>query len=173
MARRAPRRFVRPPPRTKMWIQAGVGRTTIVGGAKTLISILNATGLALRPFTVLRTRMLLALTTDQEAADEGPFGVYGHIIVSDTAAAVGVTAIPDPSQLVNPDASWYVYEPLQTQFVTTAGGAAFLTSPNHRMIDSKAMRKVGADDQLCALYTDEAGVGSFLTDIGRTLIQLH
>ena len=56
MARRVARaRFVRPAPRTKMWIGAGVGITTALGSTTQLISLLSAGALLLRPFTILRT----------------------------------------------------------------------------------------------------------------------
>ncbi len=173
MPARRRQRFVRPAPRTKIWIGAGVGRTTIVGGAKTLVSSLNAAALLLRPFTILRTRMLISWTTDQEAADEGPFGVYGEIVVTEQAAAIGVTAIPDPSDQVDPDADWFVYQPVWTQFVTTAGGGISLSSPNNWTVDSKAMRKVGPDDQQLGMFSEDSGVGGFLTTYGRFLLQLH
>jgi len=174
MARRFTRgRFTRPAPKTKMWIGAGVGRTTIIASAKAVVGTLNAAALLLRPFTILRTRMVIGFTTDQEAADEGPFGAYAHLIVTDTAAALGVTAIPDPSDQVNPEADWHVYQPVMTQFVTTAGGGISLTAPNNWTVDSKAMRKVGPDDDIAIMFSEDGGVGAFLWTYGRILIQLH
>ncbi len=117
--------------------------------------------------------MLISWTTDQEAADEGPFGVYGEIVVTEQAAAIGVTAIPDPSDQVDPDADWFVYQPVWTQFVTTAGGGISLSSPNNWTVDSKAMRKVGPDDQQLGMFSEDSGVGGFLTTYGRFLLQLH
>ena len=176
MARRAARgRFVRPNPRTKMWIGAGVGRTTIVAGSKQFISSLSAGALLLRPFTILRTRMLISFFSDQEAADEGPFGSYGRIVVTDTAAAVGVTAIPDPGSTTgDPDAGWFVHQPVWTQLQIIGGiSAAIVSSPNSYVVDAKAMRKVGPDDNIVSMFSEEAGVGAFLTTQGRMLIQLH
>ena len=108
MARRS-RSFSRPPPRTKMWIGAGVGDTVISAATKSLISILSAGALFLRPFTILRTRMLIYWVSDQQTGTEQSFGTYGRIVVTDTAAALGVTAIPDPSVFAgDPEASWLV-----------------------------------------------------------------
>jgi len=173
MARRTHGRLIRPPVRTKMWIGSGVGRTVITASTKSFISSLSGGALLLRPFTILRTRMLVALFTDQEAGDEGPFGSYGKIVVTDTAAALGVTAIPNPgSTSGDPEASWFVHQTLWMQF-NLVGAATAVSSPNAWVIDSKSMRKVGPDDDVVGMYTDESGVGSFLTTQGRMLIQLH
>ena len=175
MARRSRSRFVRPPVRTKMWIGAGVGRSTITASSKTFVASLSAGALLLRPFTILRTRMLISLFSDQEAADEGPFGSYGRIVVTDTAASVGVTAIPDPGSTTgDPDADWHVHQPVWQQlFIIGAISAVVTSGPTNWIVDSKAMRKVGPDDNIVSMYSDESGVGSFLTTQGRTLIQLH
>ena len=119
--------------------------------------------------------MLISLWSDQEAADEGPFGSYGRIVVTETAAGVGVTAIPDPSSTGgDPDADWFVHQTCWNQiFVIGAISAAVVSSPANWTVDSKAMRKVGPDDDIVSMYTDDSGVGSFLTTQGRMLIQLH
>ena len=174
MARRSRGRFIRPAPRTKMWIGAGLGRSTIVGASNNLLGVLNAAALALRPFTVIRTRMMISHFTDQEAVDEGPFGSFGMIVVTDNATSVGVTALPDPGTVTgDPDADWYVHQPVWQQFVVDTASGLLVSSPNSYIIDSKAMRKLGPDDDIAWMYADESGVGSFLTTQGRILIQLH
>ena len=175
MARRSSR-FIRPPARTKQWIGNGVARTTIVGGAKTLVASLSAGAFLLRPFTILRTRLLICWFTDQEAADEGPFGEYGQIVVTDTAAAIGVTAVPDPSSISgDSEAAWHVHQGVWTQFLNVGAGndAAAVSSPTNWTIDSKSMRKVGPDDNVVDMFTEDAGIGGFFTILGRQLIQLH
>ena len=174
MARRH-RSFVRPAPRTKIWIGSGVGRSTIVASSKTFVSSLSAGALLLRPFTVLRTRMLISLFSDQEAADEGAFGSYGKIVVTEQAASVGVTAIPDPGSTTgDPDSDWFVHQTAWNALqIIGAISAAIVSSPSNWTVDSKAMRKVGPDDDIVSMYKDESGVGSFLTTQGRMLIQLH
>ena len=175
MARRHTRGFVRPAPRTKMWIGAGVGRTVIVASAKSLISTLSAGALLLRPFTILRTRQLVSWFTDQEAADEGPFGAYGKIVVTEQASSVGVTAVPSPGTIAGtPEADWFVHQNVWTQFVVIGAiSASVVSSPNSYEVDSKAMRKVGPEDDVVSMFQEEAGVGGFLTTQGRMLIQLH
>ncbi len=172
MARRT--RFIRPPPRTKMWIGAGVGSTTVAANAKQVIETYTAGALALRPFTILRTRMFVNIESDQSTASERPQGDYGRIIVTDTAAALGSTAVPDPSCTDgDPEADWFVYQStMLSHLLKTAVG---YTAPTGNMfhIDSKAMRKVGPDDDLVAMFSETGGVGCILVTRGRQLIQLH
>ena len=174
MARRHATRFIRPVPRTKMWIGSGVGVTMLTASTKHLVSTLSAGALLLRPFTILRTHMQLLFESDQSTVGELPFGAYAKIIVTDTAAAIGVTAVPDPSLISgDPEAGWFISQPLicRTFGIVTAG---FDGNSGHQYtIDSKSMRKVGPDDNIVGMATLDSAVGANLTTIGRMLIQLH
>ena len=173
MARRRSR-FVRPAPRTKMWIGAGVGSTTVAGAVKALVSTLTAGALLLRPFTILRTRQLILLTSDQEAVDETVICSYGKIIVTDTAAALGITALPNPSGISgDPEADWFVWQAMSVQFRFASGVGFDANAGEHFVIDSKAMRKVGPDDDVATLIDNETTSGLNITTNGRMLIQLH
>ena len=166
-------RFIRPSPRTKMWIGAGVGTVTLAGSSLQLISTLSAGALLLRPFTILRTRMLVTIATDQEAADESPIVTYGRLVVTDTAAALGVTALPDPSGISgDPESDWFVWQAMMNRYQFRSGIGATMVDTNY-VVDSKAMRKIGPDDDVVALVATETSVGAFLMTNGRTLIQLH
>ena len=173
MARRSRTRFVRPPERTKMWIGSGIGTTTLAASQKVLLSTLSAGAKLLRPFTILRTRMILSFATDQTGAIELPQGEYGKIVVTDTAASVGVTAVPNPSSTNgDSEADWFVYQSVAAQILF--GSNVGLTLADHQyIIDSKAMRKVGPDDDICGVFTETAGYGARLVTRGRMLIQLH
>ncbi len=174
MARRVARtRFVRPPQKTKIWIGDGVGVSTLAGAATTLISTLSAAALLLRPFTVLRSRLELLWLSDQEAADENPFGTYGSIVVTENAAAIGITALPNPSGITgDADSLWFIWQALAMQIVVgtaeTDGGLGRLFT-----IDSKSMRKVGPNDDIATLVDVEGAQGARLISNGRQLIQLH
>ena len=178
MARRSRSRFVRPAPRTKMWIGDGVGSTTITGAAVQLIGSLSAGALLLRPFTILRTHLFLTLLSDQQTAIETSFGTFGEIVVTDAATAIGATAIPDPSVLTgNPEADWFVSQPMFVQFFIDVNGTDGIgmdgDAGHHYVVDSKAMRKVGPDDDVVLMYSSDTAAGSLLITQGRTLIQLH
>ncbi len=174
MARRGVHRgFIRPPKKTVMWIDNTAQSAVIAVPAATvvLISQLSAEGLALRPFTVLRSRGIVVVGTDQEAADEEPFGTYGEIVVSESAAAAGVGSIPSP--ITEAGASWLLYVP-HSSWLKFGSGVAFSNVSSVFEYDSKAMRKVGTDDQLVGIVENgNASHGYEFQLNGRTLIQLH
>ena len=172
MARRT--RFVRPAPRTKMWIGSGVGVVVVTGAITAVISTLSAGALLLRPFTILRTRLDVLYKTDQIAATETPHGSLGKIVVTETAAALGVTALPNPSGVDgDPEASWFVWQGMSAGFQFGSGVAFDGNSGQHYSIDSKSMRKVGPDDDIVTLYDNQVASGAQMVFMGRQLIQLH
>jgi len=177
MARR-PARFIRPAPRTKMWIGDGVGNTAVGASAKVLVSVLTAASLGLRPFTILRTHLEIDIFSDQATAIENVIAAYGEMVVTDTASGIGVTAVPDPSPVTgNPEADWFLWTPLVNQFFIDidAGGGIGVDGSNGAkyILDSKAMRKVGPDDDIVGVISNDTAVGFSLVTMGRTLIQLH
>jgi len=177
MARRRSR-FVRPAPRTKMWIGSGVGDTSLPASSKILVSTLSAGALLLRPFTILRTHKLLVYRSDQAVATEFQTGSYGQIVVTEAAAAIGVTAVPDPSGISgDPEADWFVWQAVVNNFFIDVNGTDGIgvdgSLGNQYVIDSKAMRKVGPDDNLISVFAQESAVGSIMSTNGRMLIQLH
>ncbi len=172
MARgRHPRGFTRPAPKTKIWIGADTAVGNLTSNAKTLIAELNAAALALRPFTVLRTRVEWNFRSDQVVANESPTGSIGMIVAKEIAVNIGVTAVPGP--IAEVDADWFVYQGVTSplRFVSATG----IVDPagTKYTIDSKAMRKVGpADDIVWVAELRNAG-GAVLNMEGRMLIQLH
>ena len=87
--------FTRAPRRAMIWLD--LNSTTSTLGAATNSSLqttLNAAALALRPFTVIRSRGLIHLGSDQAAASEFQDVALGRIVVREEAAAIGVTALP-------------------------------------------------------------------------------
>jgi len=169
MARRG-RTFVRSAKRTMLWIGQDVG-AAVAGADSILLSTLNAAALALRPFTVVRSRHLIIWDTDQQIATEDPIGVLGKIVVTESAAAAGIVSIPTPVQ--EADADWFIYQPvgLRMKFITGAG----VVNPSgmQYVSDSKSMRKVGNDDQLVTIVQNSSTDGAIINIIGRTLIKLH
>ena len=87
-----------------------IGIVTVAANALLIALISNAALLDLAPYTVVRTRGLLTIWSDQVAVAESPQGIFGMIVVKDTAAQIGSTALPDPLNEVDDD--WYVYQPM-------------------------------------------------------------
>ncbi len=178
MVRRTRGRFIRPAARTKQWIGAGIGGETLAASSQTLSAVLSAGALLLRPFTVLRTHMLLTVRSDQQAAIENIIASFGMIVVTSQAAGIGVTAIPSPSSISgDPDADWFVWQALQNEFFIDINGTDGIgvdgSNGVQYTIDSKAMRKVGPDDQLVNVFTVDTATGANVSTQGRMLIQLH
>ena len=177
MARRhgVTRGFVRPPKKTVMWIGIN-GRTAplaVGGGVGLLDQVLTATELALRPFTIMRSRGLILVSSDQVAASESYSGVYSGIVVTDSATAAGIGSIPTP--ITQPEASYFLNVPLSGSFLFgDATGFQGGASPQPFTFDSKAMRKVGIDDDVALVVENlSATVGFSCWINGRMLIQLH
>ena len=172
MARRAVRqRFIRPAPRTKMWVGHGLGSTAVTASSVALLGSLNAAALLLRPFTILRTHLVLHYRSDQQAASELPFGTFGDIVVTDQAVAAGVASIPDPDSIGgDPDAGWFIIKPVVNFFQFLTGVGFDAQSGPQFELDSKAMRKVGPNDDVASVFAQSAAVGGNIFINGRMLV---
>ena len=170
MARRRVQRFVRPPARSMIWLSIDTSTTVIASNASVLLTTLNAGALALRPFTIVRTRAVVSWSSDQFAATEFPRGVYGRMVVTDKAASVGIGSVPAP--ITETDSAWMVYQPLMDDFIflTSAG---FKQGVQQYTIDSKAMRKVGNDEDVVGVVQETGVQGAQISVLGRFLVKLH
>ncbi len=95
--------------RETVWIDVVESFNALAVGTSILLNVTGAGVLALRPFTVVRTRGMIGIRTDQVAATEDQAASFGYAIVSDQAVAIGVTAVPTPVTDRSSDA-WFVYE---------------------------------------------------------------
>ena len=156
------------------WFQGGLSQTTIAAGSTAaLIGSLNAAGLAARPFTVIRTRGLITLNSDQAAVSEDQEIGYGHAVVLDQASAIGVTAVPTPLTDQASDL-FYVYELLMTNFRFLSSIGFEQNGQLTRYFDSKAMRKVNGDqDIVITAETSATSEGCVVVDSFRFLVKLH
>ncbi len=158
--------------RQSLWLGIDTFTASLSGSPSAVLGgVFSAVALALRPFTIVRTRGIMFVISDQLAATES-YGVgLGLAVVSDQAVAVGITAVPTPLTDKGSDL-FFVYEQLfsRFEFRTSVGfessGGAFL------QWDSKAMRKVN-DDQDLALTVENEINGVNVTVSGRMLIKLH
>ncbi len=172
MARKQVRRFVRPAPSTKIWVGVDIEQQSVPANSAVLISGVSAGIDALRPFTILRSHLQVHWQSDQAAVTEDPFGAVGVLVTTEQAVAAGVASLPDP--ITEPDADWFVFQPLTNQFLFLSSVGFDGNSGTQFTIDSKAMRRVGLNQQfpfICA--NANAGDGAVITIIGRQLLQLH
>ena len=150
--------------------------TSVALGAASTASLLfslTTEELALRPFTVVRTRGVFHCVSDQEGADELEAVSVGFAVVSDQAIAIGVTAVPTPETDRSSDL-WYVYESIINRFQFVSGAGFETNAGQTHPFDSKAMRKV-EDGQDVAVVVETAATssGAIVTLGARMLIKLH
>ncbi len=171
--RRSNRVFTRPPAKTKVWIGASIANTVVAASTFVKLTTLTAAALALRPFTILRTRQVIWYASDQAAASEFGQGIYARIIVTESAATAGVGSIPSP--IDEPEAAFYVYEGLMQNFLfgDGTGFTEVVGRGSHTIVDSKSMRKVGIDDDVVGVFHNRSATGAEIAIEGRQLIQLH
>ena len=160
--------------RETMWIGIAEASNTIAtSSTATLSSSLNAAALALRPFTVVRTRGVLLTHSDQAAATEQQFLGFAMAVVSDQAVAIGVSAIPTPITDRGSDLFFLYEEQLEHLEILSAVG--FMSNAGRfKEFDSKAMRKVN-DDQDVVIVKETSSISNGLINVsgGRMLIKLH
>jgi len=158
--------------RETLWIGGPDADVAITLGvnASTLLSSLNAAALALRPFTIVRVRGIIAIRSDQAAAIEDPAGAWGLAVVSEQASGIGITAVPTPVTNVSSDL-WFAFQFFADSrlFLTSGGQGAQLFT-----IDSKAMRKVeDGEDIVEVAENGSASAGMAFNIKWRLLVKLH
>jgi len=160
--------------RETLWFGIQATANTIAGSnTAVLFAGLSATLLALRPFTVVRTRAILTCTSDQTANSENAQVGLGVCVVSDQALAIGVTAVPTPFTDVGSDL-FFVYETLESRMLVSSAVGIMAPASVRKDIDSKAMRKVEEGQDIAfTLETSVVSEGVSAMKAGRMLIKLH
>ena len=157
--------------RGNVWLGLDLGPTTIAPNTLVLTLSLTAAEMLLRPFTVIRTHLEVSWQSDQGGATENPHGALGIIVVNDQALGIGASAIPDP--LNQPDAPFFVWQGLQTQFTFGSGVGFDADAGSRYAVDSKAMRKVGNNEDIAVMVANaNTAHGADVGIKGRMLVKL-
>ncbi len=133
---------------------------------------MNASALALLPFTVVRTRGVIHWESDQAAATEDFGGVFSMQRVTAVALGAGIGSVPTPLTEAGDD--YFVYEPFYSkvwvQTTTVVAGGSTV----QRIFDSKSMRKLEIGDEISMVIEgmNLPGGMNFGTT-GRFLVKLH
>ena len=159
--------------RQTAWLFVSTVETTLAGSpSASILSFLNAAALAMRPFTVVRTRgQYMFLSDVSGGVAEESFGcALGYVVVSDQASAIGVTAVPTPVTDKGSDL-FFVYEQgfNSIERVDATGFGLVGTTVRY---DSKAMRKVNDDEDIVITAENEVN-GVIIIHSARMLIKLH
>ncbi len=159
--------------RQTLWIPSTVTATAVVQGTAVLLTSLNADALALRPFTVVRTRGFCHLASDQAANSERQWVNWGAIVVSDEAVAVGITAVPTP--IMEAESDWHFYLSIAAMIQVVSATSVFEIGVSQEL-DSKAMRKVdNGEDLITVVEAPATGIseGVVFRHFNRALVKLH
>jgi len=159
--------------RETSWLTGPYASTTLASSGATALTLsLTAAELALRPFTVIRTRGFFHVVSDQVAATENWGLSVGCCVVSDQSVAIGVTAVPTPETDRDSDL-WFVFESLYGRLAfSDATGLRELGGT--RTYDSRAMRKVEDGQDLIQVMEVPGGASSAIIQASsRSLIKLH
>ena len=154
------------------WVIGPTGLLQMTATSNNLFA--TATQLVADDLTWIRTRgeLLLQMVTASAALD-GFRWAFGMAVVTENAAGIGVTAVPNPIDDVSWD-GWFVYETGDLRAITTTVAS---DSPGWEVrvpIDSKAMRKTHATDVVVACFgVVETGTASMQAALSlRGLVKL-
>ncbi len=113
--------------------------------------------------TVMRIRGNVLASLDFVAANEKLSLALGLIVITDAVLAAGPTAMPSPIAVPDAEWIWHQYIPLQAQ------GAAQVEDLGNQVfraeIDSKAMRKVKANENVVLVADGVQEAGSAVGDV--------
>ena len=172
MARRFRTNRVTAQRRETLWLFGSTVESTMSGAPTAiLINSLNASALSLRPFTIIRTRGIMQVVSDQNVGSESYMADLGMSVVSDQAVAIGVSAVPTPLTDKGSDL-FFVYEQLPGRFEISSGVGFESSAGRYQSFDSKAMRRVNDDQDVVVTVENEVAGCQLLTSF-RMLIKLH
>jgi len=161
--------IVRPTKRQMVWFGIDIDPTALPADGTILLGSLTASALLFRPFTVVRTHLLIHVQSDQEVASETYIGALGMIVSSDQAT--GATL---PVPIANVDADFFLWEPWIGAFNLVSGVGYTEPTGYVSKVDSKAMRKVGPNQDIRVMAESASPTaGQIVSVLGRMLVKLH
>ena len=159
--------------RQSTWLELQPAITVHAATTGTILFSLTTAELALRPFTIVRTRLQVGIISDQAAASEDQVAGLGIAVVSEQAQAVGVTAVPLLIDDMESDL-WLMHQLVYNTFLFADGTGFQDGGLQQYAIDSKAMRKVDiGQDVIVVAQRGGAGSGLNLFVGGRILIKVN
>ena len=153
--------------RLTQWIgPADQGYVSVASGGKTIVG----TGPFTEAATIIRTRGQVSIQPGSFAADLNVIGAFGVGIVSDEAAAIGVTAVPGPFDSAD-WTGWYVWRSFSLHLDVQSAVGFDVQSMINMEVDSKAMRKIYPNETFVLVAESQAGAFDISMPL-RTLVKL-
>ena len=160
----------RGPRRQVTWISpADQGYLAVGANAKVLMASFDPVATGMEKPTIIRNRGELSVRPTSFASDAGIVGAYGMAIVSDQAAAIGITAIPGPFTEAEWD-GWLVWHSF-SMFLEFGDATGRFMADRAIIVDSKGMRKISDNETLVVVAESQSGAFSISAPI-RTLFKL-
>ncbi len=127
--------------RQTIWVASAdsTGTTALPANATVLDQSFDPETFGLGPVTIVRTRGLLTVQSDQVAASEFPFGAMGFGVAEAAAVAAGIASLPTPITEEDWD-GWFVYESFAAPLLLAT--AVGMLRAEQFAFGSKAQRKV-------------------------------
>ena len=151
MARRFPTRgFTRGSKRQTSWEFGffSTGMTAVPANSVVLLASITAAALDDdAPATIIRTRGVIGVSSDQTGADEQQLGGVGLTLVNDNARISGVAAVPAPVIDLDWD-GWFVHQLFVQRQLFASNIGWHPNAVTQYEVDSKAMRKFTGEESL-------------------------
>jgi len=160
--------------RLTSWFDIAPTRSTLTAAGGSIQNSLTAAELALRPFTIIRTHLIIHIESDQSAASEFQLGAVGMAVVTEQAVAAGVGSVPTPVTDDDSD-EFFLHQWCMNSFVFADATGFDDQAGKVYEVDSKAMRKVSDSDNVIVVAEVDpvTGGGINMSIAGRLLIKNH
>ena len=123
--------------------------------------------------TFLRVVGGIAISSDQSVANEDQVGAIGMCVVTDAAATVGITALPDPVSDVQDD-MWFFYQPFAQSFTFNTAVGVDPQFATWYPFDQKAKRIVHSGSQVVVVIANSHATHGFAAfPLFRVLTQVR
>ena len=140
----------------------------VASGTKVLLGGVTTVGL---DETLLRTVGLISVRSDQLIAIEEQIGAFGMIVVSDTAFALGATAVPGPVSDKDDD-SWAIWEPFANSFAFISAAGFDPHNATVRNFDYKSKRIINAEQTLALVVEASAASEGFTFSVAIRVLSM-
>ena len=162
--------------RATEWGASAIATAPGTLAASTIVLDQSLTGAALAdvlPATIVRVRGELSVASDQDAANEFPFGAMGFHVANENARAAGAGSLLRPVTDAAAD-NWFVHQFFHAGNFGASTGSLF-ANPWHRyQFDSKAMRKIQDGDAIVVMVQNSSSADGLRYSIEfRILFKLH
>jgi len=163
--------------RSTVWLQSAVATAPTALAASTIALDSSFTAAQFLTFgvpgTVVRTRGELWVRSDQDAANEIPFGAIGFHVANENARAAGAGSLLRPVTDGSDDL-WFVHQYFLGGSFGASTGALFANQWHRYQFDSKAMRKIVDGDAVVVMIQNSSAANAMDYVVQfRMLYKLH